>query len=143
MAGAPGVISCQACHPAQMLVYDTDAVYAFLKSRIPGLLRVEGAVAIGWVCGGVLSAGAVFENHNGPTVWAHVAIDGGLPRQYLLAFLAYPFDVCKVQALRGYVLASNTKLRALARRLGAVEEAALRGAAPDDGDVVICTLWRK
>ena len=126
-----------------MLVYDTDAVYAFLKSRIPGLLRVEGAVAIGWTCDGALSAGAVFENHNGQTVWAHVAIGGVLPREFLCAFLAYPFDVCKVQALRGYVLASNTKLRALARRLGAVEEASLRGAAPGGGDVVICTLWRK
>ena len=126
-----------------MLIYDTDAVYAFLKSRIPGLLRVEGAVAIGWVRAGEISAGAVFENHNGHTVWAHVAIDGVLPRLFLRAFLTYPFKVCGVKALRGYVLAGNEKLRRLALGLGAVEEAVLSGAGPDGGDVVICTLFNE
>lgn len=123
-----------------MLVYDVDAVYAFLKERIPGLMRTEGATAIGWERDGMLAAGAVFENHNGRTVWAHVAIDKPLPRTFLRAFLAYPFRVCGVDALRGYVLASNVELRQLARRLGAREEAVLRGAARDGGDVVICTL---
>jgi len=125
-----------------MLDYDTNAIYAFLKARIPGLLRTEGAEGIGWTCDGALTAGAVFEQHNGRTVWAHVAIDGHLPRTFFRAFLAYPFGVCRVDALRGYVLASNAPLRQLAKRLGAVEEAVLSGAAADGGDVVICTLWR-
>ncbi|OWG19509.1 hypothetical protein KDK82_3004 [Delftia sp. K82] len=127
---------------AGMLDYDTPAIYTFLRMRIPGLLSTEGAVGIGWKRGGVLVAGAVFEQHNGRTVWAHVAIDAPLSRRFLRAFLDYPFAVCAVDALRGYVLASNTRLRALARRLGAVEEAVLAGAARDGGDVVVCTLWR-
>ena len=125
-----------------MLDYDTDAIYDFLRARVPGLLRTEGAVGIGWRRGSHLAAGAVFEQHNGRTVWAHVAIDAPLPRRFLRAFLDYPFAVCRVDALRGYVLASNRKLRALACRLGAVEEAVLAGAAGDGGDVVICTLWK-
>ena len=125
-----------------MLDYDTPAVYDFLKARIAGLQRTEGAIAIGWRTGGRLTAGAVFEHHNGRTVWAHVAIDAPLPRRFLAAFLAYPFAVCKVAALRGYVLGSNHRLRTLARRLGAVEEAVLQQAAPDGGDIVVCTLWR-
>ncbi|QIL69511.1 GNAT family N-acetyltransferase [Diaphorobacter sp. HDW4B] len=123
-----------------MLIYDVDAVYAFLKERILGLMRTEGAVALGWQRGAALSAGVVFENHNGRTVWAHVAVDKPLSREFLRAFLAYPFRVCGVDSVRGYVLASNTKLRALARRLGAVEEARLLGAGPDGGDVVIWSL---
>lgn len=126
-----------------MLVFDADQVYAYLKSRMPGLLRLEGGVGIGWSRDGELRAGAVFEQHNGTSVWAHVAIDDGhLPRKFLRAFLAYPFEVCRVQAVRGYVEASNHRLRHLARRLGAVEEAILKQATPN-GDVVICTLWRK
>lgn len=126
-----------------MLDYDTDAIYAFLKARTPGLLRTEGAVGIGWRRGGVLCAGAVFEQHNPSCVWAHVAVDKPLPRVFLHSFLVYPFKVCRVQALRGYVLASNLPLRQLAARLGAKEEAVLRAAAPDGGDVVVCTLWNK
>lgn len=125
-----------------MLCYDTSAIYDFLKARMPGVQRVEGARAIGWKREGVLTAGAVFENYTGTTVWAHVAIDGHLPRRFLDAFIAYPFAVASVESLRGYVLASNAKLRHLAKRLGAVEEAVLTGAAHDGGDVVICTLWR-
>lgn len=125
-----------------MLNYDTDAVYAFLRARIPGLLSTEGAVGIGWVRAGALVAGAVFEHYNGRTMWAHVAVDPPLSRRFLHAFVAYAFDICRVQALRGYVLASNARLRALARRLGAAEEVVLAGAAPDGGDVVICTLWK-
>ena len=125
-----------------MLVFDADEVYTYLRGRMPGLLRLEGGVGIGWACDGRLTAGAVFEQHNGASLWAHVAIDGHLPRKFLRAFLVYPFGVCKAQAVRGYVLASNHRLRNLARRLGAVEEAILKDATPD-GDVVICTLWSK
>lgn len=125
-----------------MLCYDKSAVYEFLKARIPGLQRTEDAQAIGWMRQGVMTAGAVFEHFNGKTVWAHVAIDGHLPRRFLDVFLAYPFAVGGVESLRGYVLASNTRLRHLAKRLGAVEEAVLAGAARDGGDVVVCTLWR-
>lgn len=127
---------------AGMLIYDTDAVYAFLKARIPGLLRVEGAVAIGWLRDGVVSAGVVFENYNGRTVWAHVAIDPPLCREFLLAFLAYPFKICGVETLRGYVLASNVELLRLAKKMGAVEESRLKGAGNDGCDVVILGLPR-
>lgn len=125
-----------------MLDYDTSAIYEFLKARIPGLQCTEGAVGLGWRRDGRLAAGAVFEHHNGRTVWAHVAVDGQIPRRFLRAFMDYPFVVCGVFALRGYVLASNAPLRRLAKRLGAVEEAVLSGAALDGGDVVVCTLWR-
>lgn len=125
---------------AGMLIYDTDAVYAFLKARIPGLLRVEGAVAIGWLRDGVVSAGVVFENYNGRTVWAHVAVDGALPRRFLRAFFVYPFEVCGVSAVRGYVHTSNFDLKNIALRLGAVQETALSSAASDGGKMLILAL---
>ena len=120
-----------------MLVYDTDAIYVFLKSRTPGLLRVEGGMAIGWVRDGVLSAGVVFENHNGRTVWAHVALDKPLPFEFPRAFLVCPFKVCEIDLVRGYVLASNIEINALVFRSGASSESVLKNAASKGKDVSI------
>ena len=44
-----------------------------------------------------------------------------------------PFAVCGVNRVSGYVNA----------HLGLREEARLRGAAPDGGDVIIFAMWRQ
>jgi len=57
--------------------------------------------------------------------------------------LAYPFKVCGVSRLSGYVNESNTDARRLNEHLGYQVEATLKGAAPDGGDVLIYVMWRK
>lgn len=129
-----------------MLVYDTDAVHAFMRTRLPGLRRFPDAVAIGWAEAGQLVAGVLYEGFNGRNVWMHVAAVPGakwLRRPYLKACFAYPFLVCKVDRISGYVSESNLQARRFDEHLGFREEARLEGAAADGGDVLIYVMWRK
>ena len=60
---------------------------------------------------GALVAAAIYEGFNGQNMWVHLA---GLPgarwmtRDFLRAGFAYPFLVCGVKRLSGYVNAGNT-----------------------------------
>lgn len=129
-----------------MLVYDTDAVFQFVRERVPGLGRSEGMRAIGWSRGGVLVAGVVYEGFNGFNCWMHVAARPGgrwLRREYLQACFAYPFLVCGLRRVSGYVEARNADARRFDEHLGFTEEARLRGAASDGGDVILYVMRRE
>ena len=79
-------------------------------------------------------------------MWVHLA---GLPgarwmtRDFLRAGFAYPFLVCGVKRLSGYVIASNTAACRLNEHLGYRVEATLAGAAPDGGDVLIYVMRKE
>jgi RimJ/RimL family protein N-acetyltransferase len=127
------------------LDYDLTRVAAFMRGPLPGLALSEGMRAIGLLRGGRLVAGVIFEGYNGCNVWMHVAAEPGarwLNRVYLRACFTYPFVVCGVERVSGYVDASNAASRRFCARLGFREEARLTGAAPDGGDVVIYAMWR-
>lgn len=129
-----------------MLVYDTDAVYQFVRQRVPGLDRSGDMRAIGWAAGGALVAGVLYEGFNGFNAWMHVAAVPGarwLRRDYLRACFAYPFRVCGLSRVSGYVEASNLAARRFDEHLGFTEEARLRGAASDGGDVIIYVMRRE
>lgn len=128
------------------LDYDLDVVLPFAQSHIPGLRRVEDMRAIGLRRDGELVAAAIYEGFNGQNMWAHLAgVPGGrwMTRDFLRAGFAYPFLVCGVQRLTGWVDASNTQARRLNEHLGYSVETVLRGAAHDGGDVLIYVMWRK
>lgn len=128
------------------LEYDLDAVLPFMRNRIPGFAACEGQRAIGLRREGVLVAGAVYEGFNGRNLWMHVAAESGarwLVRDYLRACFAYPFLVCGVERVSGYVSANNLAARRFDEHLGFSEEARLHGAAPDGGDVILYVMWRK
>jgi RimJ/RimL family protein N-acetyltransferase len=129
-----------------MLVFDFDKVFAFAKPRLPGLARSEQMTGIGWAKNGELVAGAVFEGFNGWNMWMHIAAIPGrswLRRDFLLACFKYPFDVCGVVRLSGYVDASNVDSRRFCEHLGCRQEARLVGAAKDGGDVIIYVIRRE
>lgn len=91
-------------------------------------------------------ASVLYEGYNGRNVWMHVAAEPGarwLVRDYLRACFAYPFLVCGVERVSGYVAESNALARRFNQHLGFREEARLRGAAPDGGDVIILVMWRQ
>jgi hypothetical protein len=120
--------------------YEPKLVLPFVQSLLPGLKRAEGMRTIGLRKDGELVAGVVYEGFNGRNVWMHVA---GLPgrrwlvRDYLRACFAYPFLVCGVERVSGYVNASNVQARQFDEHLGFREEARLQGAAADGGDVML------
>lgn len=128
------------------LEYDLDAVLPFMQGLVPGLARAQDMRAIGLRRSGRLVAGVLYEGFNGRNLWMHVAAEPGarwLVRDYLRACFAYPFLVCGVDRVSGYVNESNTLARRFNEHLGFREEARLRGAAPDGGDVLIFAMWKK
>ena len=131
---------------SQSFDYDLDLVLPFAQSLIPGLARSDGMRCIGLRKHGALVAAAIYEGFNGQNMWAHLA---GLPgarwmtRDFLRAGFAYPFLVCGVKRLSGYVNAGNTEARRLNEHFGYQEEARLAGAAPDGGDVILYVMRRE
>jgi RimJ/RimL family protein N-acetyltransferase len=131
---------------AGMLDYDLDRVLPFAQRLIVGLRRADDMRAIGLRRNGALVAAAVYEGFNGQNMWVHLAgAPGGrwMTRGFLRAGFAYPFLVCGVQRLSGYVEASNRAARRLNEHLGYRVDAVLPGAAHDGGDVLIYVMWRK
>lgn len=129
-----------------MLVYDATVVVPFVLDRIEGLRYTEDMVGIGLERDNAIVAAVVYEGFNGRNVWMHSAVDFGgihVTREFVRAAFVYPFEVCKVDRVSGYVNESNTAARRLDEHLGFREEARLKGAAPDGGDVIIYVMWRE
>jgi hypothetical protein len=128
------------------LDFDIENVLPFVQSLIPGLAENNGMRAIGLRRDGVLVAGAVYEGFNGRNMWVHLAGLSGrcwLSRKFLQAGFHYPFITCGVDRLSGYVNASNADARRFDEHVGFQEEARLKGAAPDGGDVILYVMWRQ
>jgi RimJ/RimL family protein N-acetyltransferase len=128
------------------LVFDLPSVLPFVQRHCPGLHETGDMVAIGLAVDEKLVAGVLFDGFNGANVWMHVAAQPGarwMTRAYLLACFAYPFNICRVKRISGYVNASNLAAQRFDEHLGFKEEARLQGAAPDGGDVIIYAMWRK
>lgn len=132
---------------AGALNFAFDDVFAFVRARVPGLMRAEGMAAIGWERDGVLVAGAVFEGYNGRNIWVHLAArDGGghwLTRGFIRATMCYVFQVCGCARLSAWVAEGNARSRRFTERFGFRQEARLAGAAKDGGDVLIYVLTRE
>ncbi len=128
------------------LEFDFSKVFGFVQSLVPGLSRSENMTGIGLLRDGELIAGVIYEGFNGHNVWMHVAAIPGakwLVRDYLKACFAYPFKVCGCVRVSGYVNDSNEAAKRFDEHLGFEEEARLRGAAADGGDVILYVMWRK
>lgn len=127
------------------LEFDADRVIPFVQGLIPGLARADGMQAIGLRKDGDMVAGVVYEGINGRNAWMHVAAVGRdwLVRSYLRACFHYPFVTCGLDRVSGYVNASNADAQRFDEHLGFREEARLKGAAPDGGDVILYVMWGK
>lgn len=127
------------------LVFDLDQVLPYVQTQVP-LQRAQDMQAIGLERGGKLVAGVIYEGCSGHNIWGHVAAEPGgawLNRAFLTACFAYPFLQLGVRRISGYVEASNAQARRFDEHLGFQQEASLRGAATDGGDVLIYVMWRE
>lgn len=130
---------------ATRLISNPARVFAFVSQIMP-MAMVEGMKGVGLEKDGELIAGALYEGYNGHNVWVHLAGAPGrkwMNRQFLWYGFHYPFNEMGVKRLSGYVNASNTDARRLNEHLGYEEEACLKGAAPDGGDVILYVMWRE
>lgn len=121
---------------------DTLRVVRFVQAHQP-LALVENMKAIGLERDGELVAGVVYEGYNGHNVWMHVAIPGRITKAYLRYCFHYPFVELGCSRVSGYVNASNAKARRFDEHLGFRQEAILRGAAADGGDVIIYAMTKE
>ncbi len=100
---------------------------------------------IGVMDGNEVKAGVLYECWTGHNINMHCAAEPGslwLTRKTLWTFFEYPFIQCGCRRVTGFVEASNLAARKLDEHLGFVEEARLKGAARDGGDVILYVMWK-
>lgn len=124
------------------LVYDTARVVEYTRRHVPFNLS-RGMHGIGLERNGEMAVGIVYENFNGVNCWAHIAATGRGNRDILRAGFIYPFVQLGLKRISGMVEASNTAARELDEHLGFKQEAVLRGAASDGGDVLLYVMRRE
>lgn len=127
------------------LISNPIRVHDFVRRLAPVPL-VAGMKGIGLEKDGELVAGVLYESFNGHNVWMHVAAAPGrlwATRKFLETCADYPFNQLGCSRVSGYVEASNAASRALCEHLGFTQEATLKGAASDGGDVILYAMWRK
>lgn len=130
---------------AKRIVSDPGRVWAFVngKTGVPAVAHMKG---IGLEQDGDLIAGVVYEGFTGHNIWMHVAAEPGarwMTREYLRYCFYYPFVECGVGRVSGWVEDSNEAAKRFDEHLGFREEARLKGAARDGGDVILYVMWRK
>lgn len=110
--------------------------------RIGGFFDPVCMSAIGWESAGRLVAGASFRDWNGASIEGQIAADRPLTRGFLFAIFDYPFRQLGARKIVATTSADHIRSIRLLRRLGFVEEACLRDAAPG-GDLIIYTMRRE
>lgn len=117
------------------------AVGHWTAKRVNGAFFEGGATAIGLERDGKLVAGVIYENWNGKSLLAHIAVEGRLTRDFIAAIFDYPFNVCGVDKIICPVSSGNSKSIKLVLNMGFVAECKIADAYPD-GDAVFYTLKR-
>ena len=127
------------------IISDPARVWDFVHKQIP-VPVVSGMKGLGLERDGELVAGVLYEGYNGVNVWMHVAASSGkkwMNREYLRYCFTYPFVELGCNRVSGAVDASNTVARAFDEHLGFRQEAVMRGAAADGGDVILYVMRRE
>jgi len=128
---------------ATKIISDALRVWEFVHQYSP--VPVNGSMkGLGLERDGVLVSGVLYECWNGPNVWMHVALAPGArwTPAYVRYCFQYPFNELGCARVSGHVDASNAAARRVDEHLGFVQEAVLRGAAADGGDVILYVMWR-
>lgn len=98
--------------------------------------------AIGWLKDGLLTAGVAFDYYTGPNIMAHFRIDAPPPKGYWAAVAEYIFEDLGCERTTGFTEECDQEALRLSEHIGFVEEARLKGAARDGGDIIISVLWK-
>jgi RimJ/RimL family protein N-acetyltransferase len=126
------------------IISNPARVWAYVRQYTP-IGMVAGSKGIGLERDGELIAGVVYEGYNTQNVWMHVGTTPGKKwtMEYLRYCFYYPFVELDCKRVSGYVEASNSAARRFDEHLGFQQEAVLKGAASDGGDVVLYVMRRE
>ena len=110
---------------------DPHAVYAPQASSVLGYER-----------NGRVIAGFVFENWNGRSMTAHMAIQGRATAEFYRRVADYVFVTCGVHKLIAPVASTNRKAIRLVKKMGFLLEGVIYEAVPD-GELLLFSLIEK
>ena len=111
----------------------------WVSAQTEGHFAPAASVAIGLKRDGELVAGTIYENWNGQSVVCHIAWRRVTPA-YLAAIYHYAYEVANVGKIIAPVNGNHTRALKLVSKMGFLEEARIKGAAHDAGDIVLMTL---
>lgn len=118
-----------------------DELATWLCEKI-GLAATAHLRCLGSYSGSQLLGVVGFDQFNGASLVMHAAGSGyWLNREMLRAVFHYPFEVCKVNMLIGFVPSGNTEALRFNKHIGFHTEVVLDGAHPD-GALVMMTMHR-
>lgn len=127
------------------IVSDPARVWEYLHSKGVVSTVTSGCKGLGLERDGELVAGALFEGYNGVNMWVHLAGDDSkrwMTKAYLHTCFDYVFNTAGCKRLSGQVEANNWQARRFDEHIGFSQEAVLKGAASDGGDVILYVMWR-
>lgn len=125
-----------------MIVCDRQEVLGrWLCERTGGAYLAGESTYIGLETDGKIVAVAGYDDYNGASVRAHLAIDGKLTPEFIWYGFYYPFEELKVNKIIGLVASTNHKALRLDKHFGYIEEAIIKDAVPY-GDLHILTMTK-
>ena len=113
-------------------------VGAWVTAQTEGAFDPNRSTAIGLERDGKIVAGTVYENWNGRSVVCHIAWERVTPA-YMAAVYDYAYNVANVDKIIGPISSNHTRALALVSKMGFSEEARIKDAAHDSGDIVLMT----
>lgn len=121
-----------------MITFDAEMLGPWVAQRADLVYVPNTASGIGRIKNGQIVAGVLYQDHNGPNVFCHIAAEGNrwANRRFLSIIFDYPFKQLKVKRITVCVAESNTASRRFVEHLGFELEANLQGAHPN-GDLLV------
>lgn len=123
------------------LTNDPSWVGHWVMQQVGGTYQ-PGSTAIGLSNDGLgLVAGVLYEQWNGRSIVAHIAVRGRMTPAFLAAIFHYPFIHCGAHKVICPIPSDNLRSAKLAKNMGFIEEARIQDASPM-GDILIHTLTK-
>jgi len=112
----------------------------WVASQIDGACYVPGTVSLGLLHNNKFVAGVNYEQFNGRSIVALIAVKGRMTPAFLAAIFDYPFCVCGVHKIICTIDSNNARSIRLCRKMGFSQEGNIKAAATSGGDLLIYTL---
>jgi hypothetical protein len=136
------IVALTLVEPSYYRIIDADhqRVGRWMQEHHAGYYR-DGSTAIGLTRHGELVAGAMYDQYNGCSIVASIAIDGPITRQWLWYIFAYPFIQLKANVIIGLISSANLRSIKLVEKMGFQSVADIPHADPS-GLLCIYTMHR-
>jgi hypothetical protein len=131
-------MSAVCCSSTHIVSTEHEAVGLWLQAQGAAYYR-QGSTCLGLARDGQLVAATLYDNYNGASIFANIAITGPITRRWLWAIFHYPFVQLGVYVICGLVAEGNTKSCHLVERLGFTLTATIPQADPS-GALLLYTM---